>query len=124
MKNIILSALTAGCLTIGSTAFAEAPTTTTTTDIGGNVNINVTTEAAILNAGIALGGAADLEVSLGSTHGETRVGGDLNTTVQVGGLGGGLFGLQVSVINAGASIGGDLCAKTAVGSLGATSCSY
>ena len=124
MKKTLLAICSAGIMAMSGSVFAEAPTTTTSTDIGGNVNLNVTTKAVVVNAGISLGGHADLETSMASTHGDTRVGGDLNSNVEIGDLGGGLFGLQASVINAGASIGGDLCAKTSIGSLGSSSCSY
>ena len=94
-------------------ANAEAPNTS----IGGDIDINIDT-GVVLNAGISVGGDAELETSIGSTHGNTDIGGDLNLDVSMRDL----FG--VSVVNAGASIGGSLCAKTAIGSVGASTCTY
>lgn len=123
MKLISSTLLGALALSLASFAMAEAPTTTTSTNVGGDINVNVVTDGMVVNAGAAIGGHADLEASVGSTHGDTTVGGSLNIDVQVGQLG--VFGLGASVLNAGITTGGgDLCAKTAIGSIGASSCSY
>ena len=100
-------------------AQAEAPVAL----IGGEVNNNIDVRGAIINAGAGLGGMndgdVDLEVSIGTVHGNSEINGDLNNDIIVYGA----FG-AVTVVNAGLSWQGTTCAKTSIGSIGASTCTY
>lgn len=102
-----------------SIAFAEAPVA----QIGGAINNEILIRGMIVNAGAAIGGMeggnADLEVSVGTVHGNSEVNGDVNNNIQIlGALG------SIAIVNTGMSWQGKLCAKTSVGSIGASTCSY
>lgn len=98
---------------------AEAPVAR----IGGAINNEILIRGMILNAGAAIGGMeggnADLEVSVGTVHGNSEVNGDVNNNIQIlGALG------SIAIVNTGMSWQGKLCAKTSVGSIGASTCTY
>ncbi|MES2664035.1 MAG: hypothetical protein V4629_12120 [Pseudomonadota bacterium] len=126
VKNIIKSSVIAAAFLASASVFAGAPQA----NVGGNSTIDIEVPP-ILNAGLAIGGDMALEVSVGTIHGDSSVNGDHNVTIAMGriledanilgiGLGGGLGG----IVNAGLVIGGDFCGKVAVGSIGASTCTY
>ena len=111
-----------GLALVASQGFAEAPTA----DVGtfeSNVEYGV-----LFNGGMAIGGDAALELSVGSVHGDSSVDSFTANVTQGDGLSLTLGGFNTSVsgvlFNGGLVIGGDLCAKTAVASVGASTCSY
>ena len=115
-----LSAVVLAMLSVN--AFAEAPTA----DVG-EFNSNVE-YGIIFNGGMAIGGDAALELSVGTVHGNSSVDtfnanvsqGD-GMSLSLGGFNGEMKGV---IFNGGLVIGGDMCAKTAVASVGASTCTY
>lgn len=101
------------------TCLAEAPAAT----VGGDVNNNIELRGAVINAGASIGGnkggGLEMETSIGTIHGNSTVGGDVNNNILVYGLLGG-----VSVVNAAVTWQGNLCSKVAIGSIGASTCTY
>jgi len=101
---------------------AEAPTA----DVGAfNSNVEY---GVLFNGGLAIGGDAALELSVGTVHGDSTVDTfDANVTQGDGlslSLGGFQTGASGVIFNGGMVIGGDMCAKTAVASVGASTCTY
>ena len=106
----------------GQLAFAEAPSA----DVGtfdSNVEYGV-----IFNGGLAIGGDAALELSVGTVHGDSSADSFNASVTQASGIGLGLGGASAElggiIFNGGLVVGGDMCAKTAVASLGASTCTY
>jgi len=110
----------AGVLALASGwVHAEAPVAL----IGGEVNNNIDVRGTIINAGAGLGGMTDgdvdLEVSIGTVHGNSEINGDLNNNITVyGALG------AATIVNAALAWQGTTCAKTSIGSIGASTCTY
>ena len=116
VAGLLASAIVAGH------AVAEAPQANVGT-FNSNVEYGV-----IFNGGMAIGGDAALELSVGTVHGDSTVDAFTANVTQGDGLSltlGG-FNTQVTgvIFNGGLVIGGDLCAKTAIASVGASTCSY
>jgi hypothetical protein len=104
---------------LSNTVLAEAPVAL----IGGSVENQILIRGMIVNAGAAIGGMeggnADLEVSVGTVHGNSEINGDVNNNISIlGALG------SIAIVNTGISWQGKLCAKTSVGSIGASTCTY
>jgi len=104
---------------LSNTVLAEAPVAL----IGGSVENQILIRGMIVNAGAAIGGMeggnADLEVSVGTVHGNSEINGDVNNNISIlGALG------SIAIVNTGISWQGKLCAKTYVGSIGASTCTY
>lgn len=120
MHQILRVIASIGCLLLGpALAQAEAPVA----KIGGTVDNQILIRGMLVNAGAAIGGMeggnADLEVSVGTVHGNSEINGDLNNNISIlGALG------SIAIVNAGMSWQGKLCAKTSVGSIGASTCTY
>ena len=110
--SILRSLLVTASIFASSAVFAQAPEPQVT----GTFSPEITIEGNVLNAGAAIGGDAELEVSIGTLHGNARVN-DFTPKISIGdGV------LQTSVVNAGLTVGGDLCAKISIGTLGASTC--
>ena len=111
-----------GCAIFIDNAVAEAPQANVGT-FNSNVEYGV-----IFNGGMAIGGDAALELSVGSVHGDSTVDSFTANVTQGDGvsltLGGFNTELSGVIFNGGLVIGGDLCAKTAIASVGASTCSY
>lgn len=103
-------------------SMAEAPAA----DVG-TFNSNVE-YGIIFNGGLAIGGDAALELSVGSVHGDSTVDSFTANVTQGDGISASLGGFNTNltgvIFNGGLVIGGDLCAKTAVASVGASTCTY
>lgn len=110
------------CAAFATPVVAEAPQA----DVG-TFNSNVE-YGIIFNGGMAIGGDAALELSLGTVHGDSSVDSFTANINQGDGLSLGLGSFNADmtgvIINTGLVIGGDMCAKTAVASVGASTCSY
>ncbi len=91
--------------------------------VSGDVNNNIELRGGVVNAGSAIGGfqggGLEMETSIGTVHGEYKVGGDVNNNILLYGLLGG-----ISVVNAAVTWQGNLCSKVAIGSVGASTCTY
>lgn len=121
-KTAVKTALLVGLGLASGLSMAEAPQA----DVGtfdSNVEYGI-----IFNGGMAIGGDAALELSVGTVHGNSEVDSFTANVTQAGGLnatlGGAGLGLTGVIFNGGLVIGGDICAKTAVASVGASTCSY
>lgn len=122
LLNLPRAAVAALCCLMSASVFAEAPSA----DVGSfesNVEYGI-----LFNGGMAIGGDAALELSVGTVHGNSSVD-DFTANVTQGGGAGlalGNFNTQLTgvIFNGGLVIGGDMCAKTAVASVGASTCSY
>ncbi len=118
---MIKKTLTAIALYLSTTQFiyADAPIA----NIGGDVVNEIALRGAILNAGLSVGGLkggdVEMEVSVGTVHGNSVISGSLTNQILIDGLLGG-----ISIVNAGLSWQGTLCVKTSVGSIGASTCTY
>jgi len=119
LKCCLLSAMVTG---ICGNVVAEAPQANV-----GAFNSNVE-YGIIFNGGMAIGGDAALELSVGTVHGDSTVDTFTANVTQGDGLSaslGGFAGEAKGVIfNGGLVVGGDMCAKTAIASVGASTCSY
>ena len=111
-----------GFAIVAGHAVAEAPAA----DVG-TFNSNVE-YGVIFNGGMAIGGDAALELSVGSVHGDSSVDAFTANVTQGDGVSLSLGGFNTEltgvIFNGGLVIGGDLCAKTAIASVGASTCSY
>jgi len=107
---------------IAGPAHAEAPEANVGT-FNSNVEYGV-----IFNGGMAIGGDEALELSVGTVHGDSTVDQFTANVTQGDGLSVALGGASANVsgviFNGGLVIGGDMCAKTAIASVGASTCTY
>ena len=118
MKRVIIQSLMLSSLLSVpiSISWGAAPTAGI-----GTFGNGVTVEGLVLQAGASVGGNTQLETSIGTLHGDSQAdaGASFSPTVAVKS---GILG--VSLVNAGAAVAGDLCAKVSVASLGASTCTY
>jgi hypothetical protein len=98
--------------------YAEAPSS----DGLGDVKNNIELRGAVINAGASIGGfkggGLEMETSIGTIHGDSTATNVTNNILVYGLLGG------ISVVNAAVTWQGNLCSKVAIGSLGASTCTY
>ncbi len=109
-KKFSFISLLLGYYVIG---MAQAPEPEVTGTFAPEIQI----EGNVINAGMSIGGDAELEVSIGTLHGNAKVN-DFKPVISIGD-----GALQSSIVNAGMAVGGDLCAKVSIGTMGAGTCS-
>jgi hypothetical protein len=99
-------------------AFAEAPAAVIQNDLNNDIELR----GAVINAGASIGGfkggGLEMETSIGTVHGGVKADSVDNNILIYGLLGG------ISVVNAAVTWQGNLCSKVAIGSIGASTCTY